>query len=178
MDLKHGISRKGDKEIIMGKIKKQQKQKKVYKEVEVKVKRPRGRPRKHPLVVVENVIKRPRGRPKKNGYVKVWDRSDPNVPLVPTKLGKILGYCPKCNGYVSSLDIMEDKKHCFCYSCNEEYKISKLLSNVANKNEIKHKSKREYLEDCLVVDNDSIPMRPHEPISKKELGAISSPTEE
>ena len=146
--------------------------------IEPIIKRPRGRPRKHPLPL-ENVPKRKRGRPRKN--YPSYGFNNPEQPIVPTIIGKNLGHCPKCHHSISTLDIIKGKKFRYiCYNCGKESSTTKLLKIVplTKNDEYKPKNKKEYLEGCLATNNDSIPMHPPEIISKKELGEISSRPEE
>jgi len=125
------------------------------------VKRGRGRPRKNPLPVNEPVkAKRKRGRPKK---IKDQDLLDNQVePLVPLKVGKAVGFCPHCFKALCTLDNMQpinpDDKRTdvyFCYGCRKEIKESKLLEEKPVENTKKYRTKKEYLEDCLQISDDS-----------------------
>lgn len=163
-------------------------------------KRPRGRPRIHPLPT-ESAIPRKRGRPrkypiptetfipKKRGRPRKYHtttskysrRNEETTPPVPTTIGKIMGYCPHCYTGISNLDHVKtvDPKDTrpdiyFCYNCCKELKKAKLLATRPVKNEHKYKTKREYLEDCLQVPEDSrIPMNPPEVITHEDLGAAT-----
>ena len=174
MGLKLGIDQKenrgnrGNRRAYMKKGKKGKKGK-IVKVEEVIVKRGRGRPRKHPIVL--NKILKKRGRPRKDRTVIENIEVE---PLVPTKIGKHLGYCPECSRSISTLDIGDKKGIYTCYNCNNGYKLNKLNlePNVDHIGE-RPRSKKEYYDMCLVVGS-SAPMHPPEIISKKELGEIVS----
>jgi len=218
MGLNHGTERIGNN--LMKKVKKVKKaikvtkpSKKVKKEKSVKiskkidkmeegvVKRPRGRPRKNPVMEIDSIDSlepKKRGRPKKNTKVitKSYDKYANSRhkyekfadPLVPTTLGKILGYCPSCSNYISNLDKVlynsnasnsnnadSTKDEYLCFKCDKVSKGNKLLKEPKPESiKEKPKNKKEYMERCLLVENN-IPMNPHELISKKELGEISAP---
>lgn len=125
------------------------------------VKRGRGRPRKYPVEETKSdEPKKKRGRPKKihtlnDGDAKRMELE--NLPPVETKYGKLLGYCPKCHNFISTLDIQKNKQY-FCYSCQSEITESKLLKEKPikkDKEELKPKTKKEYLEDILSVHDDA-----------------------
>lgn len=144
-----------------------------------KPKRPRGRPRKNPLPTESHIPKK-RGRPRKYQTTpsKYSRRNEETTPLVPTILGKLLGYCKYCYTGISTLDHIgkvdpEDKRvnTYYCYNCNRELKKSNLLESKPTKQEAKYKSKREYLEDCLQVSEDAkVPMNPPDLLTHKDLG--------
>lgn len=154
------------------------------------VKRGRGRPRKNPLPIetvetvekvekvkvvkpVDATIPRKRGRPKKNSNFNAPMNEDNVQPLVPLKVGKLVGYCPSCNAIISTLDHISaidaaDKRPdvYFCYHCAKELNQSELLTTPP-KSEPKYRSKKEYLEDCLKVADDShIPARTTETVEE------------
>ena len=148
-------------------------------------KRPRGRPRKYPLPTLptlptESHIPKKRGRPKKYQTTpsKYSRRNEETIPPVPTIFGKLLGYCKHCYTGVSTLDHIsrvdpEDKRAnvYYCYNCCRDLKKSSLLKTKPTKQEVKYKSKREYLEDCLQVSEDmKVPMNPPDVITHKDLG--------
>ena len=147
----------------------------------IQPKRKRGRPRKNPLHT-ESSIPKKRGRPRKyqSTQSKYSKRNEEAIPLVPTKIGKLIGYCPKCHTGLSTLDRVkivdpEDTRPdiYYCYNCMKEVKKSSLLeNNPVKKTETKYKNKREYLEDYLQVSEDSrVPMNPPDVLTHKDLGA-------
>lgn len=149
----------------------------------IEPKRKRGRPRKYPLNADISKVPKKRGRPKKIRPEFVEEKQEVK-PLFPMKIGKALGYCPSCNTAISSLDIIKNINpkdirpdiYC-CYHCNKEIKKNNLLDSKPNKNEeYKYRTKKEYLEDCLKIPEDShIPMNPVNVIIKEDLGEAVSP---
>lgn len=146
----------------------------------------RGRPRKYPLTTTEEQAPKKRGRPRKTYAQSKLDSEAQNIPLTPPKIGKHLGYCNHCQSGICTLDIIkntfsEDDRPdvYFCYHCQKEVKKANLLEAKSQKDEVKYRSKKEYLEDCLKISDDArIPMAPSEIVDHDDLSGFVSHLEQ
>ena len=139
----------------------------------------RGRPRKNPLTLtIEPIVKRPRGRPRKDAIpvpvaipVKteepektkffqspqaVFAKHDQvlNTPSLNFKTGKLLGYCPTCNMFI--MDTEQHGTRFECTKCGTLEEVSKLNKESAIKSDHKPRTKKEYLENCITLNEDHI----------------------
>jgi len=166
---------KGGKAILRKKEHKEKNTKKIKEDNEtIVVKRGRGRPRKNPINLINpnnpNNVTKKIGRPKKTlSYNK---EKEDYIPLFPLKNGKHVGCCPFCHTALSTLDSIKTivlkngtQDIYLCYRCDKEIKQKHLLED--NPKKQKYKSKKEYLEDCLKINDDSyIPIHTVEVVSE------------
>jgi hypothetical protein len=171
-------------------VKKVEVKKVEVKKVEVtKPKRGRGRPKgsknkttKKKVVMLDDKPKRGRGRPK--GSKNKRDSKN-RKKLTPKQLreqirkdlrgvnvGKILGYCPKCDNIISSKE-MVSMRTILCNRCEKKHTIKSLREEPAWKKRrqmLDGLSKKEYLEDTVGADHHDMPANvPEEEIKPEDI---------
>ena len=138
------------------------------KEVPKKRGRPKGSKNKKTLereareALEPKVVKVPkkRGRPKgsRNKTVKAIKADD--IDLSNVKIGKLLGYCPKCKGMLSNKDL-ESPRIFICPTCSKRARTNKIINKPKKKGK-EYQNKQEYLQDVLGADHHDMPGMKHE----------------
>lgn len=116
----------------------------------------------------ENIVKRKRGRPRK---IKIEEPKDLNteikhprndihtekIDMSNVRISKFMGYCNgnKCEGMITSNDLEDGKKFIYvCPKCGKRFRENELIK--VKENSDRPKSKKEFLEQVIVVDDECV----------------------
>ena len=130
-----------------------------------KLGRPKGSKNKKPKKTQKRKLTKSTKKIKKIKKIKKKELlGEDGKPYKPPRSYKMLGYCPKCKGMISTKDLIS-KYIYVCASCNKRARTNTIRKTQRSTQE-KPKSKKEYIESTVNAEyHDMPPMEEVDPLS-------------